>query len=236
MPASTSRRPWSPFDADPLAPMAHKPDAPPTGTIPTEATSTAANTAVAAPPSPTVSADPAPAAGSGPQVREPNSALRTPHSQNTAIPAAPQVSDSGGAEETPHSAPNSAQTEPDGEEPPAEELTFKAASRQWLTNTGERVKPVLAGLRPPAVWTQPPASLQALVRYADDAPWADKTGSIRAAGRVWCRVIAVPVSVVAYYTAWLAQRPSRFLVLLVLYVVIAHTSAGSWLPWIWETA
>jgi|GEM_PF-4672771 len=187
-------------------------------------------------------------------VTDRNSALRTPHSENTTEKIGPQVSEGEGVRETPHSALNSAPKPSDSESRPAgeeatsggtdkpadegladEDLTFKTASRAWLLGVGERVQPLARGLRPPVVWTESPASLRDLVAYATTAPWADKSGPIRMAGRIWCWTVAVPVSTVLYYACWLTQRPSRLIVLAVLWGLIAHTSFGSWLPWFWTT-
>jgi hypothetical protein len=42
----------------------------------------------------------------------------------------------------------------------------------------------------------------------------------------------VPMSTVAYYAAWILQRPSRAAVCAVLYVAVSHTGIGqAVLPW-----
>ncbi|WP_066890752.1 hypothetical protein [Carbonactinospora thermoautotrophica] len=91
----------------------------------------------------------------------------------------------------------------------------------------------LAGeLTPPTVWADRPASLREISRYARHGAWTTETGAWRTAGVWWCRLVAIPVSTLAYYTAWIAQRPSRTVVVTVLYVVAAHTTPGRvLLPW-----
>ncbi|ADD45875.1 hypothetical protein [Stackebrandtia nassauensis] len=174
-----------------------------------------------------------PSSDSGNTATEGKSALRTPHSAETPTETfkAGQRADAR-ARIPEESAPKSAHTDNADD---SNDLSFKEAVGQWLAGVGARVKPIAEGLRPPSVWTEAPASLAALVRYADTAPWADKAGPIRTMGKLWCRVISVPVSVIAYYIAWLTQRPSRFITAVIVYAVIAHTSIGSWLPWLWET-
>lgn len=106
---------------------------------------------------------------------------------------------------------------------------------------GERVAALLDALvrwsevefRPPAVWADPPASLAALSRYARVGGWTGRAdGFVRTAGIWWHRLIGLPITVAAYYGAWVAQRPGRVFTVSVLYVLIAHTGPGSWLlPW-----
>ena len=92
----------------------------------------------------------------------------------------------------------------------------------------------LEDLTPPTVWADKPASLQELTLYARHAAWTSQTGFLRGCGVAWCWLVAVPISTLAYYLAWLAQRPSRTLVVALLYAVIAHTGPGRWLLW-WPT-
>ncbi|MGH3737132.1 MAG: hypothetical protein ACRDT6_16180 [Micromonosporaceae bacterium] len=90
----------------------------------------------------------------------------------------------------------------------------------------------LADLTPPTVWSQPPASLRELSLYARHAAWGPQTGFVRGCGIWWCRLVGIPVSTFAYYVAWIAQRPSRTTVALLLYTVLAHTKFVGWLlPW-----
>lgn len=86
--------------------------------------------------------------------------------------------------------------------------------------------------RPPLVWTERPASLSDLSAYAWSGGWTGLGGPARIAGVWWYRLVGIPLSTVAYYAAWLAQRPSRFFVALFLYTLLAQTSVGrAVLPW-----
>jgi hypothetical protein len=62
---------------------------------------------------------------------------------------------------------------------------------------------------PPNWRTERPASLDEVITYADTAPWCAGEGKARKAGRVYNRVVAVPVSALAYVIAWIFQRPGR---------------------------
>jgi len=48
-------------------------------------------------------------------------------------------------------------------------------------------------------------------RYAKSGGWTGPTGPARIAGVWWYRLVALPVTVVCHYTAWLVARPSRAL-------------------------
>lgn len=85
---------------------------------------------------------------------------------------------------------------------------------------------------PPAVVVDRPASLSELAAYASTGAWTSQRGFWRVAGIWWFRLVGLPVTVAAYYGAWIAQRPGRALVLAVLYALLAHTGPGRWLlPW-----
>jgi len=73
-------------------------------------------------------------------------------------------------------------------------------SRVWDVAIGET----------PSPWSQPPAELAALVRYAADADWCDpESRGWRLAGQVYVWLVAMPVSLAAYLVAWTFQRPGR---------------------------
>jgi len=155
-----------------------------------------------------------------------NSALRTPHSaEDPTDEVFPAETLTDGAE-TPHSAhlgaPRSALTDGD------DEAGFWDSARATWAPVAAWLR---ANLRPPLVWTEPPASLADLSHYAHEQPYAAKYGIARLAGVWWNRVVAMPLSAVAYYGAWIVQRPSRVAALAVLYTVLAHTTVGLWLPW-----
>lgn len=48
-------------------------------------------------------------------------------------------------------------------------------------------------------------------RYAKSGGWTGPTGVARQLGVWWYRLVALPVTVVCHYTAWLVARPSRAL-------------------------
>lgn len=75
-------------------------------------------------------------------------------------------------------------------------------------------------LRPPEPWTHRPASLAAMARYASRGGWTGPEGLARRLGVWWYRLIAVPVTLVCHYTAWLVARPSRALTAALVAVVV----------------
>lgn len=90
-----------------------------------------------------------------------------------------------------------------------------------------------ATFRPPLVWTEAPASLSELAAYAFDGEWAGSNWFARFLGEWWCRLVAIPSSTVAYYAAWILQRPGRALTLVLIYFTVSQSDFGSWLPWLW---
>jgi len=85
----------------------------------------------------------------------------------------------------------------------------------------------------PQVWAESPASCRQLVAYAKGSPWADRKGAARTAGIVWCYGVAIPMTFASYLFAWATQRPSRFAVVVVLYIVLSQTRLGAAVlpPW-----
>jgi hypothetical protein len=83
---------------------------------------------------------------------------------------------------------------------------------------------------PPQVWTEPPASLAEILRYAREGEWIAVDSFARYLGILWSW-LAVVLSTLAYYAAWIVQRPGRFFTFALLYGLLAHTSVGGWLPW-----
>lgn len=77
-----------------------------------------------------------------------------------------------------------------------------------------------AQLRPPEPWTHRPASLAAMARYARQGGWTGPDGLARQAGVWWYRLVAVPVTLVCHYTAWLVARPSRALTAAVVVLLV----------------
>lgn len=91
-----------------------------------------------------------------------------------------------------------------------------SADRCGSATTHSDPRPGLAArlrweLTPPEPWTHRPASLAAMWRYAKSGGWTGPTGVARQLGVWWYRLVALPVTVVCHYTAWLVARPSRAL-------------------------
>jgi hypothetical protein len=84
--------------------------------------------------------------------------------------------------------------------------------------------------RPPTVWSDPPASLDEICRYARYGEWTKTDGVWRFLGITWSWM-ALAVSAPLYYAAWFVQRPGRFFTGLVVYALAAHTPIFAWLPW-----
>lgn len=76
----------------------------------------------------------------------------------------------------------------------------------------------------PSPWTEPPATLAELVRYARRGAWcSDDAPFLRFLGQAYCYLIAIPLSFKHYMQAWAAQRPGRFLALTALTLVLKLT-------------
>jgi len=89
---------------------------------------------------------------------------------------------------------------------------------------------------PPEPWTHRPASLRAMARYARRGGWTGPAGAARRLGVWWFRLVAVPVSIVCHYTAWIVARPSRTVVTVGLWAVLmqvpaVYAAAALLLPW-----
>jgi hypothetical protein len=84
-------------------------------------------------------------------------------------------------------------------------------------------------LIPPAVLTQPPATVAELAAYARTGAWTRRrSGMVRAAGVWWFRLVGLPYTVVCRYGEWVAQRPGRAIPVLLFVKVMASTSWGGW--------
>jgi hypothetical protein len=87
----------------------------------------------------------------------------------------------------------------------------RAESRVWRLAVGDL----------PSPWSEPPAELAALVRYAAAGEWcASEATGWRRAGQVYCWGVAIPASTVAYVLAWVVQRPGRLGALAILSLVV----------------
>ena len=81
-------------------------------------------------------------------------------------------------------------------------------------------------------WAEAPPSLADLAAYARAGAWTNPGGFWRGCGTWWLRLIGLPVTVVCRCVEWTVQRPGRLLTVLLIYVVLAHTTPGRWLlPW-----
>lgn len=91
-------------------------------------------------------------------------------------------------------------------------------------------------LTPPQPWSHRPASLAAMARYAARGGWTGPEGLPRRAGVWWYRLVAVPVTLVCHYTAWIVARPARTVVTVLVWGVAMHVPAlyalaAAILPW-----
>jgi len=94
----------------------------------------------------------------------------------------------------------------------AREDSAVSADRKSTTDGDRRagvVARLMAELTPPEPWQHRPASLAAMWRYAARGGWTGPTGAARRLGVWWFRLVALPVTVVCHYAAWLVARPSR---------------------------
>ncbi len=127
------------------------------------------------------------------------------------------------ARETPHHHPEVDNAH--GDEPP------RGWSGWWRHLAGE--------LTPPEAWQHRPPAPAELLRYAHKGEWTAPTGARRTAGIWWCRLIALPATVLTGYLAWMTARPSRTAVVVGLWAVLMHVplvrTAAGWLlpfdPW-----
>lgn len=99
------------------------------------------------------------------------------------------------------------------------------------TDEGFSLWPWLGGVlgrywMPPALWREPAASLEDLSDYAHRGEWASRQGLLRACGIAWWRLVGLPVTAFCRRLEWVAQRPGRFLTVLVLFELLARTSYG----------
>ncbi len=102
-----------------------------------------------------------------------------------------------------------------------------ATARDWL-------RAALAAIRaywvPPALLTEPPASLAELAGYAKAGAWTKRrSGFIRGCGVWWYRLVALPVTAVCRYIEWICQRPGRALPVFLLWKLLITTGPGPWL-------
>lgn len=119
------------------------------------------------------------------------------------------------ADRTPHpakegdSAPNASERGP---------ARAKDSPRTALTqrDTWERVG---RGLVPPQVWAEQRPSLADMWRYAAYGAYTSQTGVVRGLGKAYA-LLALAITAIAYYLAWLCERPSRLVAACVLAGVV----------------
>lgn len=80
-----------------------------------------------------------------------------------------------------------------------------------LTALRQRLAAVAVG-DDTSVWSDKPATVVELIRYAKAGAWcADDAHILRLLGRLYCAMVAIPVTVLLDLTEWLIQRPGRVL-------------------------
>lgn len=127
---------------------------------------------------------------------------------------------------TPHSAPRG----PESSNSAARAGVRARVAPQTAVTQGDVWSRIGTYWTPPQVWAERPESLTQILRYAREGEWTAVDSFARYLGILWSWV-AVAVSTVAYYAAWIVQRPGRTFTFLLIYVPLAHTPVGAWLPW-----
>ncbi len=84
---------------------------------------------------------------------------------------------------------------------------------------------------PPNPRTSTPPSWGQLVEYGTHGRQAPRDGWPRVLSVLWSRVVALPGRALAIWLDWITRCPSRSLVALVLYALLAHLPGLGWLPW-----
>jgi hypothetical protein len=92
---------------------------------------------------------------------------------------------------------------------PAEPGSSTSAPAQGWGNVWARVRAYWGGdIDSP--WSEPPASMAELVRYARAGAWcAEDAVLLRMVGMAYCYLVAIPMSCQLYLRAWIYQRPGR---------------------------
>jgi hypothetical protein len=122
--------------------------------------------------------------------------------------------------------PAERETGPDGAETRNSEVTDRDSRWERLGVLFDRA---LVYVTPPAVLTEPPASVAELATYARAGAWTGRrSGLVRGAGVWWYRLVGLPCTVVCRYAEWIFQRPGRAIPVLLLVKLLASTTWGSW--------
>lgn len=120
----------------------------------------------------------------------------------------------------------------DPEDAPVERENAPQAtdSRKSVVTNSDIKARTIAYFTPPSILTDAPESIPAKRRYARSGDWiASVDGPIRKLGIGYWRVIALPVSVVAGYVTWIADRPGRALIVYGLWRMVIGNPPGPWL-------
>jgi hypothetical protein len=131
--------------------------------------------------------------------------------------------------------------------PPIESTRIARDARERLPHTAPETAPrtvthrsrlarLVDRLTPPEPWSHRPASLAAMWRYARRGGWTGPTGAARQLGTWWYRLVALPVTIVCHYTAWVVARPGRAVTVIGLWAVLMQVpalraAADAVLPW-----
>lgn len=126
-------------------------------------------------------------------------------------------------------ASGAAASEPTEEGAPA---TFKDAVGASLKSMEPAARRWVGILRPPLLWTEGLPAAGESWAYAKSSEWCRPDSPLRKAALAW-QILTLPLRATAFYASWLLERPSRALVFVSVYALLASTSYGSWLPWLW---
>lgn len=96
--------------------------------------------------------------------------------------------------------------------------TVQSRLRRWITPPNPRMTAAPS-------WEQ-------IKECGDAGRHAPPNGWPRTVSVLWSRDVALPARALAIWLDWVARSPSRFLVVLVLYALVAHLPGMDWLPWI----
>ncbi|MDM4721174.1 hypothetical protein QTQ03_28050 [Micromonospora sp. WMMA1363] len=96
-------------------------------------------------------------------------------------------------------------------------------SRAWLSRFG-------AYCTPPALLTERRPALDTMRLYAERGRYTDsRRGLVRAFGRAWLALVAVPAVAAARLFEWLLERPARFGVAVVTVKLLSTLPPAVWL-------
>lgn len=100
-------------------------------------------------------------------------------------------------------------------------LAMEPGARKWIML-----------LRPPLFWSEGLPAAGDSWLYAAEGDWCRPDSPARLVAKGW-QVLTMPLRAACFYLHWLTERPSRALVFITVYALLASTSYASWLPWIW---